>query len=367
MPGFRWTCTGGSSLLDERTVRRDERSVRNGDELRRLHTGRRMRMVSIGGDVPKRLSLGADRGARDGGLWLPTDCASDGGVADSGPADSGPADSGPAHPDSGSSVCIGRVCGPDGVGGDCGHCRTGEACTSAGRCVCTPSCVGRACGTDGCGGDCGACPAGSACSTAGACVVMAGLCSAMNPTGTCSTGQTCLGGACCATRQTCGAVCCDDTAVCVRDAVGALSCQTRCVGSVDCASEPGSPCCAVLHDRAGNPIADYGVCLPTAGASQCRCTDGTECASGSCAPSTDSAGAPTSPYVCVANDSRPYHGCHGTFAASCPDGYCCLGDDVGNVMCAQVCTNDTMCGTGQCIAYATSHSTCRTTMACGRD
>ncbi|MBN1773416.1 MAG: hypothetical protein JXB32_19295, partial [Deltaproteobacteria bacterium] len=55
-------------------------------------------------------------------------------------------------------ACTGRECGPDGCGGSCGSCPTGETCNSSGVCVCTPSCTGRECGPDGCGGSCGSCP-----------------------------------------------------------------------------------------------------------------------------------------------------------------------------------------------------------------
>jgi hypothetical protein len=67
-------------------------------------------------------------------------------------------------------ACDGKECGPDGCGGTCGGCATGETCT-AGQCVgaCVPACDGKECGPDGCGGSCGACAVGETC-TAGTCV-----------------------------------------------------------------------------------------------------------------------------------------------------------------------------------------------------
>ncbi|MBN2498801.1 MAG: hypothetical protein JXR96_29690 [Deltaproteobacteria bacterium] len=132
-------------------------------------------------------------------------------------------------PDTGDCVpictprCAGRECGPDGCGGSCGTCQTGERCNGDGQCVsgcvdrcqagekacagnavvecvdtdndgcvewgtpspcadgqtcrdgrctsCVPDCVGRECGPDGCGGSCGTCPSDQRCDqTSGQCV-----------------------------------------------------------------------------------------------------------------------------------------------------------------------------------------------------
>ncbi|KAL6049644.1 UapC protein [Balamuthia mandrillaris] len=48
--------------------------------------------------------------------------------------------------------CGEKDCGPDGCGGSCGSCQTGQHCTVSGACVCTPSCIAKECGPDGCGG-----------------------------------------------------------------------------------------------------------------------------------------------------------------------------------------------------------------------
>ena len=60
-------------------------------------------------------------------------------------------------------LCVGKECGDDGCGGNCGSCPFGEACV-LGKCKeCTADCAGKVCGDDGCGGNCGACPVGEVC------------------------------------------------------------------------------------------------------------------------------------------------------------------------------------------------------------
>ena len=106
-------------------------------------------------------------------------------------------------------MCDGKVCGPDGCGGDCGVCAAGEAC-DAGACVpdgpCEPMCDGKVCGDNGCGGDCGTCEAGETCID-GACAPD-GPCAPMcdgkvcgddgcgGDCGACAEGETCTDGAC---------------------------------------------------------------------------------------------------------------------------------------------------------------------------
>jgi hypothetical protein len=116
-------------------------------------------------------------------------------------------------------ACEGKVCGPDGCGGECGACCSGQSCgfgvcvggpgcdpsesAACGGCACEacvcgmdpyccdtqwddlcagecveycggcpaePSCGGKECGPDGCGGTCGECPGTWACTDAGLCV-----------------------------------------------------------------------------------------------------------------------------------------------------------------------------------------------------
>lgn len=99
--------------------------------------------------------------------------------------------------------CMGKKCGPDGCGGQCGVCPAGIACNLAGTCACAPLCAGRICGDDGCGAFCGLCPGGTLCKGEGStccpvscndqpcspfCAGPCGFCaapSACQPNGTC--------------------------------------------------------------------------------------------------------------------------------------------------------------------------------------
>jgi len=49
--------------------------------------------------------------------------------------------------------CSGKECGPDGCGGSCGTCPSGQPCIN-GKCQCIPNCTDKECGPDGCGGEC---------------------------------------------------------------------------------------------------------------------------------------------------------------------------------------------------------------------
>jgi len=80
---------------------------------------------------------------------------------------------GPCTPD-----CLGKLCGNDGCGGQCGTCAASQECVG-GQCIasqqCTPTCKRtdgtlKECGDNGCGGMCGSCGIGKVCSTVGACV-----------------------------------------------------------------------------------------------------------------------------------------------------------------------------------------------------
>ncbi len=82
-------------------------------------------------------------------------------------------------------VCTGKQCGDDGCGGSCGTCPAGLVCSAQNVCtapmggqdvvtpdddvMCTGSCVGKVCGDDGCGGNCGECPEGYGCTLEGLC------------------------------------------------------------------------------------------------------------------------------------------------------------------------------------------------------
>jgi len=68
--------------------------------------------------------------------------------------------------------CIGKQCGEDGCGGECGFCPDLPqwGCTDS-KCICTPQCDDKECGEDGCGGSCGTCTGLLGCAE-GACVEM---------------------------------------------------------------------------------------------------------------------------------------------------------------------------------------------------
>jgi hypothetical protein len=59
-----------------------------------------------------------------------------------------------------------KQCGPNGCGGSCGICPPGSQCQlPQGICqgACVPNCAGKQCGPDGCGGSCGNCGPNAAC------------------------------------------------------------------------------------------------------------------------------------------------------------------------------------------------------------
>lgn len=61
-------------------------------------------------------------------------------------------------------ACQFKECGPDGCGGVCGKCLSGEKCGADFQCVeCQASCAGKNCGDDGCGSSCGKCGDGEHC------------------------------------------------------------------------------------------------------------------------------------------------------------------------------------------------------------
>ena len=67
--------------------------------------------------------------------------------------DSRGGDAGPAC----TPACIGKACGDDGCGGQCGECPGDNTYCMENQCVCVPSCAGATCGSDGCDGSCGTC------------------------------------------------------------------------------------------------------------------------------------------------------------------------------------------------------------------
>lgn len=220
----------------------------------------------------------------------------------------------PCQPD-----CGGKVCGPDGCGGECGtaECDGGAECVSGqcqcvptmasvccdaegparcrldscgeplevlaacphgcvdGACLgCAPACAGAVCGPDGCGGVCGACDGGQAC-VDGACVCAPAWATA------------CCGSARCE-LDSCGQIvkvieacphgCAGDTCTsCVADCAGRVCGPDACGGScgscpADAVCTVGGACVTCAADCAGR------VCGPDGCGGSCgACPDGIDC------------------------------------------------------------------------------------------
>ncbi|GMV40768.1 MAG: hypothetical protein AMXMBFR64_24840 [Myxococcales bacterium] len=174
--------------------------------------------------------------------------------------------------------CLGKVCGDDGCGGQCGTCpgklqcaegacvvggvcgdakcesEVGETCANCasdcgcgvGVCVgaacCFPSCGGAECGGDGCGGVCGTCAPLLSCS--------GGVCLAL--------GETCGDGACdpeaAETCKTCVADCSCGGGLCMPD-------QTCCTPSCEGLACGGDGCGGSCGSCAGSQICVEGQCV----------------------------------------------------------------------------------------------------------
>lgn len=128
-----------------------------------------------------------------------------------------------------------------------------------------------------------------------------------------------------------------------------------------CAVPCGAACCAsgeACHSESGGPPA----CVKA-------CAKGADCSTGCCAPATNEKGDPVGPYVCKANDGKPYHCCKGVFTTCGADGIdvCCVTDAKGNEFCAEACDSNSQCGAGRCVGYTfgTLTTTCKGPTACG--
>jgi hypothetical protein len=181
-------------------------------------------------------------------------------------------------------------------------------------------------------------------------------CGPSRPTGSCPSGQTCVGGACCGAGQACGATCCAAGSVCVQDEAGARSCAQRCDTNGECPGAVGVRCCRTALDATTRAPLPYGACGTfVAGETTCRCATGADCGTGACTPTVVS-GAPTAPYICTQPACAPYAACPA--AGNCGAGYCNLCDDRDNCFCARTCTSDADCGGAQCVAYPRSNGSC---------
>lgn len=155
-------------------------------------------------------------------------------------------------------ACEFKQCGPDGCGGVCGKCLSGQLCDVDFQCVaCTASCDDKKCGDDGCGGSCGQCGDGEHCAPdyvcrAGACSPGQSKCdedgkitfclgdgSDWSYPVPCPDGEKCQEGQCVPEQQVCnpGEVSCDGTGfkTCLADGSGwgeTIGCPegTKCEG-----------------------------------------------------------------------------------------------------------------------------------------
>lgn len=183
-------------------------------------------------------------------------------------------------PKSRTGNCVGRDCGPDGCGGNCGVCGERESC-SEGTCVCVPACAGKACGSDGCDGSCGGCIPGDTCQTSSCVCATAG---GRGPGELCDADSQCCpypgvarycsrsGKASClgflkACRYGIGGKCSGDC-----DCEGEMECQN---GACQCPSDrvphPSGGCCQPGRLPCGPRCCFSGDCLCFGGLTDCRC------------------------------------------------------------------------------------------------
>jgi hypothetical protein len=271
------------------------------------------------------------------------------------------------------AACGNNVCGsvPDGCGGtvSCGTCPSGTCVIpdggTAGTCAnCTPLCNGKQCGPDGCGGTCGTCPSGQGCSfpsqTCAACGVCQNgqncgqaedLCFNLIFCGTCSAGQVCDNAAkpaqCC-TQQPTSVTCAGKNCGGVWDNCGIqVSCGT-CSAGTTC-SNPGG-----------------GVCVGDAGAGDAGCTPRTTCPPGvTCGSVPDGCGGTVACGACNAGQVCNAGGCCTPVAAATACGTRACGavsDGCGGEIQCGSCPAGMACGAGgTCVPGCDASST---TLAC---
>lgn len=318
--------------------------------------------------------------------------------------------------------CGDRSCGPDGCGGVCGSCPSGEDCDEeSGQCSCTPQsckdgcCDGGgscrsgendvACGTDG--ETCQECTAEEECQN-GECVtiVCGGACAnddecpdfrncvCNDAQGTCCT-RNCRGKIC--GSDGCGNTCgngCEDGQVCNADGTACLCTAESCPDGC-CSNGPGNPgtCHASGNATCGLNGAECRDCTPGTvcdSAGICTCTPET-CAGGCCdgeagacfsPPTADHCGvngetcfACPAVETCLIAICDPVAGCTAqeannqqTPGCDGPGELCCSGfchdlqtdpDNCG--FCGNVCNENEICANGKC---ACQHVTCGLEVCC---
>lgn len=234
----------------------------------------------------------------------------------------------------------------------------------------------------GCGGGNDRPACNNTCTSAGAtqcsgsqvqtCTADANGCFAWSTAANCGSGQTCQNNACVSVCSTSSV-----QAACAQAATHVNSCcslsataDSLCQGAVKQGRDPATDCgsfsgmsCSDLH--AG--LLAQGICCCPGGqacdpnaSNACvpKCSTSADCASVSgrpaCAPTigtVNGSEAVAGPYICVANDGAPGHGCVG--AQTCAGGATnvCAADSHGNDFCTTPCTGDAACansGTACC-------------------
>ena len=179
--------------------------------------------------------------------------------------------------------CAGKICGPDGCGGECGACEPGFECNIFGQCQCIPICEGLGCGSDGCGGSCGDCSEEEACED-GQCVACQPDCAGKD------CGDDGCGGSCGNCFSPEGAV---DNSLCQPDGVCGATCDQACenvecgsVGDCYCGECPSSQSC-LTGECECKPACDGKECGMDGDCYCGACAEGYECAAGECLAAGD--------------------------------------------------------------------------------
>lgn len=232
------------------------------------------------------------------------------------------ADSDGGNEDTCHPVCAGVDCGPDGCGGSCGECQSGDQCDD-GRCVCLSDCTDKGCGPDGCGGECGSCDDNDVC-TDDLCDY--DKCQYSFNFAPCDDGNPCTGNDKCHAGVCSGAVLpqaelVETGCVCHDDS----SCRTLddgdpCNGTLYCSTEGRNAMCAVVPGS-----------LPD-------CDDGNPCSLDLCEPYVGCISTPDDSLSCSNSDP-----CDGE--ETCDNGECLDGSDL-------VCDDDDPCTSDSCVPVA---------------
>ena len=261
--------------------------------------------------------------------------------------------------------CVGKKCGDDNCGGECGSCPDGQTCkadgsaclsaslcgnqvcdagesttTCPGDCPCVKKCEGKACGSDGCGGLCAKCATGSNC----------------NSTGTLCVPKTC-GNAICETGET-AVNCLKDCSSCTKNCTGKICGSDGCTGT--CGACPsgqtckadGTGCSATCTKNCSGKVCGSDGCGGSCGAcpsgQTCK-TDGSAC-SATCTKNCTGK-------VCGSD------GCSGT-CGTCATGQTCKTDGSGcSATCTKKCTGK-VCGSDGCSGTC---GTCAAGQTCKTD